>query len=268
MFHSLAIESKRELLAFVLRQQRSNLFKQRCCLSVDRHNAVARLQSGKGGRRFLAREILYHHRYTVGIGKALSLAHETLHHIFGHRDGRFHAVAQHRHTTCFHNPAEGSRTKSVKLLAVCLEKDIAVLETNLVERFAVIHSVLHVLQRQVGLSPSIKHHGIDKQRQEEVEQHSSNHNHQTLTGRFGTKLIGLGRLRHGFLVHALVYHARNLAIASQRQPTDAILRVAVLGLEFEQREPRVEEKVELLYPDFENAGKNEMPELMHNNQYR
>ena len=73
--------------------------------------------------------------------------------------------------------------------------------------------------------------------------------------RLRAELPRLGRLFHLFGVHRLVYHTRDFAISSQRQPAYAVLRIAMFGLVLEQGKPRVEENIKLLHPYLKEAGK-------------
>jgi hypothetical protein len=82
----------------------------------------------------------------------------------------------------------------------------------------------------------------------------------------GAELPRLGRLFHLFLVHRFVYHARYLHIASQRKPPQTILRITLLGLELQQRLPRVEEETKFLNPYLKQLGKKEMTALVEKNQ--
>ena len=68
-----------------------------------------------------------------------------------------------------------------------------------------------------------------------------------------------------FLVHAFVNHAGNLAIAAQGQPAHAVFGLS--DAEVEELEPAdVEEEVEFIYPDAEKLGKEEMPQLMEEDE--
>ena len=164
--------------------------------------------------------------------------------------------------------AETVFTETLQLRIVRFQQDIAILESYVMESLTIVHTGLHIFQRQESIAPSEQHHRINKQRQQEVEQHTGNHDHQTLSGRLGTELIRLRRLCHRLLVHAFVDHTGYLAITSQGKPADTVFRITVLRLELENREPRVEEKVEFLYPDLKDTGKDKMPELVDQHQYR
>ena len=55
----------------------------------------------------------------------------------------------------------------------------------------------------------------------------------------------------------------DFAISAERQPPEAILRIAVLRFKFEDREPRVEKEVKLVDTYFEEPCEKKMPELMY-----
>ena len=75
-----------------------------------------------------------------------------------------------------------------------------------------------------------KNHGVNEQSQKEIDYYASNHNEQALPRRFGTELPRLHRFFHLLGVHAFVYHAGNLHIASKGKPTDTVLGLIVLAL--------------------------------------
>ena len=66
------------------------------------------------------------------------------------------------------------------------------------------------------------HHGIDEKSQDEIDQHTTYHDEETLPGRFATELIRLFRLLHLFGIETLVDHTRNLTIATQWQPAHSV----------------------------------------------
>ena len=196
------------------------------------------------------------------------VTHKALCHIFGDGNDGFHTVAQDCYSLCIEHMAQAIFTETFQFRIVSPQKDIAVTKAYVMESFAVIHTGLHVLQRQVGITPGKQYHRIDKESQQEIEQYAGNHNHQPLPGWFGAELVRLGRLCHRLFVHALVYHTGYLAITSQGKPADAVFRFTVFRLELEYRKPGVEKEVELLYPDLKDTGKDKMPELVDQDQYR
>ena len=71
-----------------------------------------------------------------------------------------------------------------------------------------------------------------------------------------------------FRVLGFVHHTGYLHIATQWQPTHAVFGLTVLRLELEEREPRVEEQVELGYTHFKKLCKKEVPPFVNNHQQR
>ena len=156
-----------------------------------------------------------------------------MHHILRYGDHGLPPVTEHRHGLCLHHLAETVATETLQLLIVRSQQDITVLKTDVLERLAIIHTHLHVLQGQVRIAPRKQDHGINKQSQQEVEHHARYHNHQTLSGRLGAELVRLGRLGHRLLVHTLVDHTGDLTISSQRKPAYTVFRVTVFRLVLE-----------------------------------
>ena len=60
-----------------------------------------------------------------------------------------------------------------------------------------------------------KNHGIDKERQQKVDQHTTYHDQHSLPGRFASELVWLHRLLELLGIETLIYHTRNLAISAQ-----------------------------------------------------
>ena len=114
-------------------------------------------------------------------------------------------------------------------------------------------------------------HRVDEQGQEEVHEHATDHNQQSLPGGLRTELPRLLRLFHLFGVETLVDHTSYLTIAAQWQPTHAVLCVATLGFPFEQAavpfpDAGVEEQVELVDAHPEEFGEEEVAALMEQHQ--
>ena len=130
---------------------------------------------------------------------------------------------------------------------------------------------VHILGADILVAPSEEYHGIDEQGQQEVDQHTANHDEQTLPGRFGSELPRLGRLLHLLGVEALVNHAAYLAIAAKGQPSYAILSIAVLGLELKEASSpfshgNIEEKIEFLYAYSKKFGEEKMATLVQQHE--
>ena len=153
-------------------------------------------------------------------------------------------------------------------LGISAHKDIAVLKTIRLRLLVELHTQRHVLDGYVSVAPVEENHRVDEQCQQEVDQHAANHNQQSLPGGFGAELPRLGRTLHLFGIEALINHACYLTVASQGNPPNAILRIAVLGLELKEAELIVEEEIELLDPYAKEFGEEEMATLVQQNKYR
>ena len=153
-------------------------------------------------------------------------------------------------------------------LGVRAYQDVAVTEAVRLGLLVELHAKRHILNGNVALAPVEQNHAVDEERQQEVDQHAANHDEQSLPGGLGAKLPRLCRFLHLLRVEALVNHARYLAVAAQRNPADAVLRVAALGLELEQAELVVKEDIELLHPDAKELGEEEVASLVEEYQQR
>ena len=115
-----------------------------------------------------------------------------------------------------------------------------------------LHALRHGARGDVGFAPNKHDHRVDDECQQKVDRHTANHHQQALPCRLRTELPRFGRLLKLLGIETFVHHAGNLAIATKRQPPDAILGVAMLGFESEQAacplaNAHVEEHVELVY---------------------
>ena len=112
-----------------------------------------------------------------------------------------------------------------------------------------------------------KDHRVDKQSQQEIDEHTTNHDQQSLPSGFRTEFPRLFGLLHLLGIETLVDHTCNLTIAAQRQPAYTILGIAVFGLPFEETavpfpDARVEKQIELLDAHAEKLRKEEMAPFM------
>jgi hypothetical protein len=73
-------------------------------------------------------------------------------------------------------------------------------------------------------------------------------------------------LLHLFGVHRLVHHARNLYIAAQGKPADAVFGPA--NFLFDQGKPGVKKEVKLFYARFERNGRQKVAEFVQDDQQR
>ncbi len=143
---------------------------------------------------------------------------------------------------------------------------VAVLESESVPRLVEGVAVDHVVVGVVGASPRIQYARVYHYGQQDVHQYAGQHDYKPLPRRLGAELPRLYGLFHLFGVHALVDHAGDLHVAAERQPAHAVLGVS--AAELEEREPRVEEYVELLHPYAEYASRDEVAELVYEHQQR
>ena len=175
--------------------------------------------------------------------------------VAGQCKGHLFAVAQHGYAVCFADGAKHVAVHTFQLHGICAQGNVAVAETDRLCHLVVLQSVRHVAQRHVGVAPSEKYHGVNHQGRDEIHKHAANHDKQPLPRRLGAELPRFYRLLHLFRVHRLVNHARDFHIAAEGQPAEGVGRVALLGLELKEREPRVEEEAEFFYPHLENFSK-------------
>ena len=152
------------------------------------------------------------------------------------------------------------RHRVVDGLAVHRYEPVAVLEAQAVARLVEGVAPAGIVVGEVGVAPRIADSAVDDDGQQDVHHHAGDHHQKALPGRFGPELPRLHGLAPEILVHRLVDHAGDLHVAAQRQPADAVFGVA--ALELEEREPRVEEDVELLDADAENPRHEEVPQLV------
>ena len=167
---------------------------------------------------------------------------------------------------CFADGAKHVAVHTLEFHGICAQGNIAVAEADRLCHFVVFQSVRHVAQRHVGVAPSEEHHGVNRQGRKEIHKYAAYHDKQPLPRRLGAELPGLYGLLHLFCVHRLVNHARDFHVAAKGQPAEGVGRVALLGLELKEREPRVEEEAEFFYSHLENFGKQEMPAFVQDDE--
>ena len=131
----------------------------------------------------------------------------------------------------------------------------------------------HVFRIEIAVAPREHHHAIDEEGQQEINQHTSNHDEESLPGWLGAEFPWLWGTAHLLCVEALVDHACNLAIAAQGKPACTILCVAVLGFELENRsipfaDAYVEEHIEFLNAYAKEFGEEEVASLMQQHKER
>ena len=143
---------------------------------------------------------------------------------------------------------------------------VAVAQSDLFGYIVEHITVFDILRGDVVVSPRIADADVDADGQYDVHHDAADHDQQPLPGRFGAELPRLDRLFHLLGIHRLVDHAGNLHIAAERNPSYAVSGFSLF--EFEQREPRIEEEVELFHPRAEKAREKEMSEFVYDDQQR
>ena len=157
--------------------------------------------------------------------------------------------------------------KLLELAFLCPYEDIPILESECLGLSIELHTQCHVLHGDIGIAPMEENHGIDEEREEEIDEYTANHNQQALPSGFRTELPGLFWLFHLFGVETLVDHTGYLTVAAQRQPAHTVLCITILGFPFEETtipfpDGGVEEEVELIDLHAKELGKEEVPSLM------
>ena len=234
--------------------------------AVDQHQAVAAHEPcGRGGRTGQHR--VDHHRDAQGAQSAHLLLEHGLRESVGDDDGRPDAGALHLHAAvAVEQHALAQVAAGLGHLAVDRQHAVAVLEAYLVHHFAEFEAEVGFAQRHVLLAPREQNHPEYQHGAHEVDHHAGHHYQQALPCRLGAELPGLGGLGEMLGVHRLVDHAGYLDVAAQRQPAEAVFGLA--APELEEREPRVEEEVELVDAGLEELGRDEVAELVGDDENR
>ena len=110
--------------------------------------------------------------------------------------------------------------------------------------------------------PSERDTSIYDEGKDDIEDHPTGHDHQTSERLLAAELIGLRLTGHRLCIQRLIDHTSDLAVAPEREPAKAVDRTATLTLPLEDREPGVEEEIELLYTRSEETGHRVMPQLV------
>ena len=79
--------------------------------------------------------------------------------------------------------AEHIGSEVLELTALCAYEYIAITESQCLSLLIELHTIGHILNRDIGIAPSEEYHRIDEQCQEEVEQYPANHHEKSLPGR-------------------------------------------------------------------------------------
>ena len=236
-------------------------------LAVEREDAVGFLQPHALGSR-VGRYAVNYSRHITYDERRHILQHAEQVEVARRVDDHLLAVAQHVNLRSVSQTAIHVSLGVLELAEVGAEQDVVIMESERLSLLVELHSERHILRADVVLAPCEEAHGVDEKRQKEVDKHAAYHDKQSLPCRFRAELVCLGRLFHLLGVHRFVNHTRYLAVAAERKPTDAVRSVAVLRLELEQTEPRVEEEVELLDAHSEELREEEVSALVQEHEKR
>ena len=182
------------------------------------------------------------------------------------------ALTLHIRRMCLGEIAVDIHVEILELTEIRSEQLVVITEAELLGLIAELHAIAHLVHAHIALAPVIHDHRIDEQGQQEIDQHTADHYQQTLPGRMGAELPWLRSLLHLLCVEALVDHARDLAIATQRQPAHAVFRIA-FELEAEElatplADADIEEDKEFLHTDAEELREEHVATLMEQHEKR
>ena len=141
---------------------------------------------------------------------------------------------------------------------------VAVAEAHFVGEFVHVDLVAAVFD--VGVAPDGHDGDVGEDGEDEVVDHAAGHDEQALPGGVGAELPGLGLFLHLLHVQGFVDHAGDLAVAAEGEPADAELRLAPVPAR-QRFAAYVEEEVEFFDTDLEEAGPQEVAELMDDDEY-
>ena len=152
----------------------------------------------------------------------------------------------------------------LRLVVVEAEDLVAVAEAHLVGEFVHVDLVAAVLD--IGVAPDGHDGDVGEDGEDEVVDHAAGHHQQALPGRVRAELPGLGLFLELLEVHRFVHHSGDLAVAAEGEPADAELRLTPVPAG-KRLAAHVEEEVELLHADLEQACPQEMTELVDDDEY-
>ena len=141
---------------------------------------------------------------------------------------------------------------------------VAILEAQLLGTLRELVAIDHILVRDILRAIRERDAAIDEKCQDYIHRYTCRKHQEALPSRLGAVLPRLWLACKLFLVHTLVDHTRNLAVAAQWQPSEAIFGLAPLLLP--EREAPIEEYVELFDSNFEDTSNDEMSELVNSHQ--
>ena len=249
-------------IAFELAERAAILVEIPHRLAVQRNERVARHEAGLG--RLSAFDRPAYDERDTGFGK-VGAVEQLGHRLGGNSDTLLFPVSLDGHVfRLVENDRREQLGRVVERFAVYVHDPVAVAEPDPLGQLAVGVAVLDIPVIEIGLAPRPAHADVYQQGEHDIHHDASDHNQQPLPGRLGPELVGLYGLLHLVGVHRFVDHARYFDVSAERNPADAVLGLSLA--ELEQREPRVEEQVELFDPRLENPGEQEMSELVDDDQ--
>ena len=190
---------------------------------------------------------------------------EQLAKVLRQRNGHLLSVALNSHLArIVQNESLVDVLKTLRLFTVKGQNLIAIAKSVVIHEGIAMHAISGIFRWNNFFTPGKKNDAVNDDTHNHIDQHASNHDDQTLPGRFSAKLPGLSGLRHLLFVHALIHHPRDFHITSQRQPANPVFRFP--DFLFQYREIRIEKQVELLNPCLKKFGRNEMAPFMQNDQ--
>ena len=238
--------------------------------TVDGHNLITLLQTNLSSRR------IGHHAVNYGWNQRtyerwFGLEHAQQVDVARQTDAHGLAITDNVGTGGLTQGTVHIGTEILELTVLGTYQNITILKTILLGLGVELHTQGHVLGGDVGVAPVEQNHRVDKEGQQEVDQHTANHHQQALPGRFAAELPRLCGLFHLFGIKTLINHTGNLTVTTQWQPTHTILGGAILGLEFKQTavplpDGGVEKEIELLNADAKELGKEEVATLVEQHQ--
>ena len=234
-------------------------------LAVYSQDLITLHQSQLAGRRILHHTVnlqwdinLYESRALLDHAQHIKIARQ----IQAHRP----AATDDIHTGGCREIAIHIAIIGLELALVGTNQDIVILEAQSLGLCIELHSLGHVLGSHIVITPMEKNHGIDEERQQKVDQHTTYHDQHSLPGRFASELVWLHRLLELLGIETLIYHTRNLAVSTQWQPSQTISGIRVLWLELEEVEPWIEEQIKLLHSYAKELGEEKVSALMEQHQ--
>ncbi len=265
-------------VAAMQRQLTAHLMGVGCRHAVDGHDAVTDGHSGKCSRRSFAYLAQHHrHPYVYELRQSLLVSQEMCAECIRQSYGKTGAATFDGHVVA----QQERRTQGIVVpdfLAVHGHDEVTVFEADGFGQFAVVDAVRQVLGFYDILAVMPAQTDVDDDGQDQVVEHAAHHNHkprETALLDKGIRTLEVGRPA----VVGLVNHTDYGAVTAQRYPANAVLGVARIDQLGEMDEVQqmqaffvpaqkgkvggIEEEIELLYSDLEDACPHEVAQLMY-----